>query len=212
MNRFTANYLWDFKPPGDGQIPTEFITLNERFVRNSNIVRPGDIESLICHYPDLEKLWDRIPHWVIKTDLGRLLYIYFNGNLYFDVDCVIRKKISIRAQQFFILFTEMIVSDVSKLGPRECKNPENVLRVANYAFGTNVIRHPFLNEVILECIDRLAFLISLAQTHLTQQDILWVCGPDVITTVFHQSRGRYPDLILMDTTCLAHLCHGSWRD
>ncbi len=212
MNRFTANYLWDFKPPGDGQIPAEFIALNERFVRSSNIVSPGDIESLICHYPELEKLWNRIPHWVIKTDLGRLLYIYFNGNFYFDVDCVIRKKISIGARQFFILFTEMIVSDVSQLGPRECKNPENVLRVANYAFGTNVIRHPFLNEVILECIDRLAFLIGLAQPHFTQQDTLWVCGPDVITTVFHQSRGRYPDLILMDATCLAHLCHGSWRD
>jgi len=211
MNRFTANYLWDFKPPGDGQIPVEYITLNERFVRNSNIVRPGDIEPLICHYPDLEKLWNRIPHWVIKTDLGRLLYIYFNGNLYFDVDCVIRKKISIRAQQFFILFTEMIVSDVSKLGPRECKNPENVLRVANYAFGTNVIRHPFLNEVILECIDRLDFFIREGGASLTHQDILWVCGPDVITSIYHKSKSRYPDLVLLDTSFIAHLAKGSWR-
>ncbi len=211
MNRFTANYLWDFKPPGGGQIPAEFIKLNERFVRNSNIVSPGDIESLISHYPDLERLWSRIPHWVIKTDLGRLLYIYFNGNFYFDVDCVIRKKISIRARRFFILFTEMIVSDVSKLGPRECKNPENVLRVANYAFGTNVIRHPFLNEVILECIDRLDFLIREGRAALTHQDILWVCGPDVITSIYHEAKSRYPDLVLLDTSFIGHLANGSWR-
>lgn len=212
MKKYTANYLWNFKPAEANKIPMECIGHNERFTGQYNIVTPDEIEPLVKYYPDMGKIWDKIPHWIIKADLGRLLYIYFNGNFYFDVDCAIRKSIKINAEKFLMLFTECILGDVNQLGPRECKNPENVLRVANYAFGTNVIRHPFLNEVILECIDRLAFLISLAKTHLTQQDILWVCGPDVITTVFHQSRVRYPDLILMDTTCLAHLCHGSWRD
>lgn len=212
MKRFTANYMWNFKPSEEQSVPRVCMLHNERFTGRSNVVYPAEIDALVCHFQDLEPLWRRIPHWIIKADLGRLLYIYFNGNFYFDVDCAIRKGLSIKAERFLILFTEMILKDVNQLGPRECKNPENALRIANYAFGTNVLRHPFLKDVILECINRLGLLLDSANTHLSHQDILWVCGPDVITTVFHQSKSRYPDLILMDTTVLAHLCHGSWRE
>lgn len=188
------------------------IDSNRNFFDKINIVSTAEIELLTKHYPDLDQLWGRIPHWIIKADLGRLLYIYFHGNFYFDVDCKIRKKVPVDSACFLVLFTETILKNVNKLGPRECKNPENVLRVANYAFGTNVVKHPFLNEVILECIKRLEVLIESNSSELSQQDILWVCGPDVITTIFHQSRHLYPDLVLLDTTYLSHLCHGSWRD
>jgi len=212
MNDYTANYMWNFKPGEKAPIPTACIDNNRNFFSKTNIVSTADIELLAKHYPDLDQLWDRIPHWIIKADLGRLLHIYFHGNFYFDVDCKIRKNIPVDSVGFLVLFTETILKNVNKLGPRECKNPENVLRVANYAFGTNVIRHPFLNEVILECIKRLGVLIDLNSTELSQEDILWVCGPDVITTVYHKSRSSYSDLILLDTSYLSHLCHGSWRE
>lgn len=212
MKRYTANYLWNFKPSETRSIPRTCIDLNERFTGPSNVVTPRDVEGLVGRFSKLEKMWDRIPHWVIKADLARLLYVYFNGGFYFDVDCVIRKGISIEPERFLILFTEKVLDDVNQLGPRECKNPENALRIANYAFGTNVLRHPFLNEAIMECIDRLESLIQNPGTRLTQQDILWVCGPDVMTTVYHRSRKEYPNLFLLDNTVLAHLCHGSWRE
>lgn len=212
MNKHTANYLWNFKPSEKSPIPTACIDNNKKFTGEANIVSPDDIELLLKHYPQLENLWGRIPHWIIKADLGRLLYIYVYGNFYFDVDCKIRKSITLKSDRALVLFTETILKDVKKLGPKECKNPEHVLRVANYAFGTNVIRHPFLNEVILECIQRLSSLIEAGNANPDHQDILWVCGPDVITTIFHQSRHRYPDLVLLDTSYLSHLCHGSWRD
>ena len=212
MNDRIANYMWNFKPAENSPIPTSCIDHNKTFFPETNVVSVADIERLAKSFPDLENLWDRIPHWIIKADIGRLLYIYFHGNFYFDVDCRIRKKIPLDSERCMILFTEMILKDVNRLGPRECKNPENVLRVANYAFGTNVIKHPFLHEVIMECIKRLAFLIESGPSKLEQLDILWVCGPDVITTVYHRSKNLYPDLILLDMSYLSHLCHGSWRD
>jgi len=212
MNARIANYMWNFKPAENSPIPTSCIDHNKAFFPEINVVSVADIERLAKFFPDLENLWDRIPHWIIKADIGRLLYIYFHGNFYFDVDCRIRKKFPLDSDGYMIVFTEMILKDVNRLGPRECKNPENVLRVANYAFGTDVIRHPFLHEVILECIRRLALLIQSASAKLHQHDILWVCGPDVITTVYHRSGKLYPDLILLDTSYLSHLCHGSWRD
>jgi len=152
-----------------------------------------------------------IPNCVSKSVSGGLVYIYFHANFYFDIDCRIRKNIPLKSGNFLVLFTEMIVKDVNRLGPRECKNPENVLRIANYAFGTNVVRHPFLDEVILECIERLAFFIDSDPSELHQTDILWVCGPDVITSLYHKSKRLYPDIVLLDTSYLSHLCHGSWR-
>jgi len=212
MNRHVANYMWNFRPSETSPPPTSCIDNNRQFFAATNILSVADIEPLVARFHGLDKLWDRIPHWIIKADLGRLLYIYSYGNFYFDVDCRIRKKFTLDSDRYMVLFTEMILKDVNRLGPRECKNPENVLRVANYAFGTNVIGHPFLHEVILECIARLESLIESSPTQLHQHDILWVCGPDVITTVYHRSRHRHPDLILLDTTYLAHLCHGSWRE
>ena len=212
MNNATANYMWAFKPGEQIPIPMTCIDNNKNFFDTTNIVAPADIHLLTKHYPDLDQLWNKIPHWIIKADLGRLLYIYFYGNFYFDVDCKIIKNIPVHSASFMILFTEIILKNVNRLGPRECKNPENVLRVANYAFGTNVIKHPFLNEVILECISRLESLVNAKLSKLSQQDILWVCGPDVITTIYHKFKDAHPDLILLDTSYLSHLCHGSWRD
>lgn len=212
MNNYTANYLWNFKPSESSPMPMACIDNNKKFFGQTKILSPEDIEPLLMNYPELQKQWQKIPHWIIKADLGRLLYVYCHGGFYFDVDCKIRKNIPAKQDRFMVLFTETILKNVNKLGPKECKNPENVLRVANFAFGTNVIRHPFLHEVILECSRRLQLLIDPGNAKPDHLDILWVCGPDVITSVFHLSGHRYPDLVLLDTSYLSHLCHGSWRD
>jgi hypothetical protein len=101
---------------------------------------------------------------------------------------------------------------VDHLGSRECKHPDNVVRIANYAFGSKMKHHPFLKEVIEECIERMGqlFLVENNQ-NVNSQDILWVCGPDVITTVYHRSKHNYTDVFLYDQTYLQHKCYGSWR-
>jgi hypothetical protein len=211
-NNFIAHYMWNFKPNEKNSIPIACINKNRNFIAGANAVSVADVELLLKKYPGVENFWNEIPHWVIKADLGRLLYVYFNADFYFDVDCIINKSLPNIPGAFFVLFVEKTLSNINELGPRECKNPENALRIANYAFGTNTINHPFLRAVIDECINRLRILINLKPAELQQSDILWVCGPDVITTVYHQTKEQYPDLILLDESYLSHLCYGSWRD
>jgi mannosyltransferase OCH1-like enzyme len=209
-SELVANYMWRMRPNERKPLPRECIERNLTLMPKHYIIHPEEINSLAKETPVLKDLWDKIPHWIIKADLGRLLYIYNRGGFYLDVDCLLRKKLDTVHANKMVLFTEMIVGSVDALGPRECKNPENVLRVANYAFGTTVVKHPFLKEVIDECIARLTWLIHTNVPPL-DSDILWVCGPDVITTVYHRSHKKYTDILLLDQSYLSHLCYGSWR-
>jgi mannosyltransferase OCH1-like enzyme len=176
-------------------------------------------------------LWAKIPqqHWVVKADLGRLLYIYKHGGFYLDMDCVITTNPFHQAKSGInpktdrmILFTEFTVA-IEALGPRECKNPRNALRIANYAFATNYKRHPFLEQCIRECMRRLEVLFQSNLDKWAETDILWVCGPDVITTIYHAQFGADgtgcgadadvdTSVRLMDRGWLRHLGYGSWRD
>lgn len=207
-------YVWRFKPNEKNKIPQDVIINNLKFIEKYKIVTPNIIEPFINNdiFPGLLKLYLLIPHWVVKSDLIRLLIIYFNGGLYSDADCFIKKQFNNDTDNHNIfLFTERICN-LSDLGSRECKNPENVLRVANYFFGSKTKRHPFLKEVIDECINRLTQLLLIEQKKIfDNNDILWSCGPDVITTIYHKSKQKYNDIRLHDNTYLNHKCYGSWR-
>jgi hypothetical protein len=52
-----------------------------------------------------------------------------------------------------------------------------------------------------------------------ETDILWVCGPDVITTMYHaqfrddgSTHDVDPSIRLIEQGYLQHLGYGSWRD
>jgi mannosyltransferase OCH1-like enzyme len=199
--------MWNFKPNEKLPFPKDVIQHNSNYIPNYSIITPSDIYHLIHNdvFPELADLYTQIPHWVSQADLIRLLLIYFKGGFYCDADCFIQKKWS--TDSSMILFTEHICKSVHQLGPRECKHPDNVLRIANFCFGASTLHHPFLKEVIEECIRRLK---QIEKTKLTHQDILWMCGPDVITTIYHKSKHNY-DICLYDTTYLHHKCYGSWR-
>jgi mannosyltransferase OCH1-like enzyme len=190
--------------PNETKIPNNVIMLeNSKIVPLYKIIGPSNILPLVKQFSlELYNIWYTIPHWVIQADVGRLLYIYYHGGMYLDCDCIINKKISSSAP--VVLFTERIVS-VSSLGPRECKHPNNRVRIANYAFMTTVKEHPFLKSVIIECIRRLHLLPS----KITHADVLWVCGPDVITSIYHSQNP--PDVELLDESYLKHHRCGSWR-
>jgi mannosyltransferase OCH1-like enzyme len=201
--------MWNFKPNETCSFPQDVIDNNLTYIKNYSIQSPSTIKNLICNpiFPELEELYNQIPHWVIQADLVRLLLVYFNGGLYCDADCFILKKW--KTDLSIILFTEHICKSVHQLGPRECKHADNKLRIANFCFGANRKQHPFLKEVIEECIRRLKQILY-EKTKLSQQDILWVCGPDVITSVYHKSKHKY-DICLYDTTYLHHKQYASWR-
>jgi|TARA_R110001583_G_scaffold32597_3_gene110960 hypothetical protein len=171
------------------------------------------IESWVARWENkkLQSFWEKIPHPVIKGDLGRLLHIYFTGGFYFDTDCRINKPLNLKKEDKLVLFVEKLLPNVSFLGPKEQKSPERVLRIANFAFGCTVTQHKFLKEVIEESIKRLETIISKNNKELTEEDILWCCGPDVITSVYHDSHKKYDDILLLDSTYINHFAYGSWR-
>lgn len=209
-------YLWGFKPNVKKHIPQDVIYNNLKYIENYKIIRPYIINYFITNnneFPNLLQLYNKIPRWVVKTDIGRLIAIYLNGGLYADTDCFIKKQLNKDTENDnIILFIEKICKNVNELGKRECKNPENLVRIANYCIGSKKKNHPFLKEVIEECINRLQMLLYIEKKReFNTEDILWVCGPDVITTIYHKSKHKYDDIFLYDTTFLNHKCNGSWR-
>jgi hypothetical protein len=211
-------YLWKFKPNEKKYFPQDVVINNLKYIENYKIINnPSIIVNFIKNnnniFPNLLQLYNKIPHWVIKTDLARLLAVYLNGGLYADSDCFIKNKLDKHNDtDNMILFIEHICNSVKDLGKKECKNPENLVRIANFCFGSKTKNHPFLKEVIEECINRLnKLLIIEKKTNFNHEDILWVCGPDVITTIYHRSKNKYNDIFLYDNTFLNHKCAGSWR-
>ena len=207
------NYFWNFKPDEKNLIPLRCIQKNKKFLQNYNIITPKEIIPLLETFDKLSNLWRKIPnkYWVVKADIARLLYIYHYGGIYLDIDCILIKNLleldSIEKKNLF-LFTEKIVN-IQKLGPRECKNPENSVRIANYAFYSRTTKNKFLEICLKECIKRLEYLINLNLDNWKHQDILWVCGPDVITTMYHKYKDE--NIQLLNTTYLKHEAFGSWR-
>jgi len=210
MSMNHTHYMWNFKPNENKPCPQDVIYNNLKYIPTYSLTTPFNIHNLIVNnvFPELAELYVKIPHWVVQADLVRLLLVYFNGGFYSDVDCFIQKKWN--TSDSVILFTEHVCKSVHELGPRECKNPENVVRIANYFFGTNTIHHAFIKEVIEECIRRLKQLITEKKTTLTAQDILWMCGPDVMTSIYHVSKHKY-DICLLNTTYVHHKRYASWR-
>ena len=158
-------YLWRFKPNEKKYFPQDVVINNLKYIANYKIINnPSIIVNFIINnnniFPDLLEIYNKIPHWVIKTDVGRLLAVYLNGGLYVDSDCFIKKKLDKHNDTHnIILFIENKCKSVNELGKRECKNPENLVRIANFCFGSNTKNNPFLKEVIEECINRLKKLL-----------------------------------------------------
>lgn len=211
-------YMWNFKPNERFPIPKICIEKNQIFFKEYKIITPDDLEKILKDekafdvFPELEKIIPLIPKWIIYADLGRLLVIYLLGGFYSDIDCIILKSIlqdNNNKDQLY-LFTEKILSDTKILGPREKKEDIYKHRIANYFFGTKKKRCSIIKEMIRECIRRLNVIITEEKTNLSNHDVLWTCGPDVITTIYHNSPEK-ENIKLMDESYLRHLCTSSWR-
>ena len=215
--------MWNFKPLEKNPFfinNKDVIINNSKYIKEYQLIEPSYINELYDNitykfslFPKLPKLYNMIPNWISKTDLGRLLIVYYNSGIYCDVDCSIKKNFEKYDKDYnVILFTEYICKSVDWLGPRECKNPANKVRIANYFFYSKIKNHPFFKEVIDECLKRLELIIITEnKKQLSNLDILWCCGPDVITTIYHSTRNKYKDIYLCDESFLNHTENNSWK-
>jgi mannosyltransferase OCH1-like enzyme len=185
-----AFYMWGMKPGESNPCPREIINKNNKYIKGK-IVGPKEIETLIKKYPDSElyDLWQQIPRWIVKADLGRLVYLYHYGGFYFDIDCEIKQNFLDDIKHDTILFTEFILDNTDRLGLREIKDKAHKLRVANYAMGSRVKKNKFYQKCIEECMRRLK-IIFRERNKISDKDVLWLCGPDVITTIYHQKNSK----------------------
>ena len=207
-----AFYMWGMKPDESKPCPMQNIEKNNKFIPG-RVVGPKEIEPLLSQYPnpELAKIWPQIPKWIVKADLGRLVYLYFHGGFYFDIDCKINKNFLNDINQDTILFTEFILESTDRLGPREIKDEAHKLRVANYAMGSIKKNNKFYQKCIEECIRRLKTVLSEGN-EINNTDVLWVCGPDVITTMYHKlNKNEKNKVLLLPEKVVENENFGSWR-
>ena len=215
----TAIYLWKFKPKETKPCPRSAIDKNSSFIPHHKIVGPKSIRKLVGRYSkELEDLWDNIPHWIIKCDVGRLLYLYFNGGLYMDIDCFLKKHLpprlrGERGKNKVVLFIENRVA-LEHLGPREIRKPAFQLRIANYIIGVGKVKHPFIKKILDEGIRRLKIILKDQQKvgdKVPITDILWIFGPDLVTTMYHEVGHTSPSVNLLGRNWVKHCCMNSWK-
>lgn len=134
------------------------------------------------------------------------------GGMYLDLD-VIAKDFELTETRINypngVWLTEGIV-DLHRLSPRE--KPYNQ-RIAQYAFFANESRSPLLLEIIHESIRRVKFLFTEGGTW-SDSDILWATGPDVVTTIIHETSHTGFELINEQDSerMFIHERHGGWRN
>ena len=191
-------YMWNMNP-NETRLPNEKVFQhNAKYVPDYKLIGPKEIEPLLPRFPDIQRQWDTIPHWVIKADIARLLYIYEHGGVYLDCDCLVEQPLP---KEPWVCVEKVV--PVHLLGPKESKHPSHAMRIANYAFGFPR-HHPLLKEALEECARR------LPQADATAENILWVCGPDVMTTVYHRHQEK-SKIALLNHAYIKHLAVGSWR-
>jgi mannosyltransferase OCH1-like enzyme len=190
--------MWNMNP-NETRVPNEKVFQhNAKYLPDYRLIGPAVIEPLLPMFPDIHKQWDTIPHWVIKADIARLLYIYAYGGVYLDCDCLVQQPLP---KEPWVCVEKIV--PVHALGPKESKHPSHSMRIANYAFGFPK-HHPLLKAALEECARR------LPEADATAENILWVCGPDVMTTVYHRYEEK-SKIALLNHTYIKHLAAGSWR-
>lgn len=219
----TINYMWNFKPNERKPFPNHVLIHNKQFYDDAKIINPKDIEELLDlnDFEDLKELYNLLPNWVSKADLGRLLYIYYHGGIYIDADCFMHRQIDLNSNNALV-FVEKKVKSLDMVSSDESKsNPDNVVRMANFCFGSIIKKHPLFKEAVLECLRRIKFrYVEKGNNHLTnnnydektlrQKEILWVCGPDVITCVYHKVKQNCDDILSLSSDYLQHNIAHSW--
>lgn len=157
-------------------------------------------------------------HNVQRADFLRLALVFVLGGFYMDMDMYPLQPLDKLLGKSLVMAEEMTVSDATL----KALNLKHHIRIANYMFGGEV-GHPFLRTLM----DAMAERSSLRVT--SQQEILDVTGPGLLTDTYWDNIEAYSDITLLRNegwyvelpdgrreTCLfgkyaVHLHAGTWR-
>ena len=199
-------YMWGFKPNEKRKIPNQFFYHNSKCIPyNIQIIKPIDCNNIVSNYSkQLYTLWNKIPRWIMKADIMRLLYVYTYGGFYLDIDVRLSKYIIPNTIDLFVENHDMNTNNsIDRI------NKAQKLRIANYAFGSLYPKNSFFKKCIDLAYQRIELLLH-QNTIITDNDVLWASGPDVITNIYHTYKDDY-DIQLHDILSIRHYQYGSWR-
>ena len=219
MNKEPVITLWGWKKE-DEALPPPHITLNRsrQIYKNVSVIGPDypELETWLSdpEFPDLKQTFDSVRanyHWVVATDLVRLVALYNLGGLYLDLDCFIDPDLPDHLDCDTCVFRECVLSDVRQLGRRECKDPCRRVRIANFAIYSRHKKSEFLRACIVLAIQRLSHLLfSEKLLKLSREEILWACGPDLVTSVYHERTSQHGPVSLLPAQLVGHVSAQSW--
>lgn len=175
-------------------------------------------EILKGHLPHYLEAYNSFQYNVQKADFLRIALVFIYGGFYMDLDMLSLKPLDELRNLRLVLGEEKTIREQEKyiLGLK------NSLRIANYMFG-GVPKHPFLLLLMDRMVSRSTQIVA------TQQELLDITGPGLITDLYHENADLYPDITLlrnMTRMCLhpdhheischfgdyaAHLHAGTWR-
>lgn len=198
----------------------------ERLIRNMHpswdITRWDEETGLAFlreNLPEYVSSYTSFAHNVQKADFLRLALVYSYGGFYMDMDMYPLEPLDGLLDCPLVLAEEMMVDEPTQ----EALRLKYRLRIANYMFGGKA-GHPFLRRMMDAMAGRASTKVS------SQQEILDVTGPGLLTDTYWDNVGSYRDIVLLRNqgwyaelpdgrreTCLfgkyaVHLHAGTWRN
>lgn len=187
---------------------------------NIRLYNEDDASLILKSYlPEYVESYNRFTHNVQKADFLRIALVYLYGGFYMDLDMLSLKPLDDLREHTLVLAEEKTIGKEEQAA----LSLKYHLRIANYMFG-GIPKHPFL----LKMMNKMAHRASL--TIRSQQDILDITGPGLLTDTYWDTYQDFPDIVLLrniDKRCrqpyhteiachfgdyAAHLHTGTWRN
>ena len=208
----------------DEAIPSLFLECKHRIMEmhpSWNITLWNEetgIQFLNNNLPEYIKTYTSFTHNVQRADFLRLALVYILGGFYMDMDMYPLLALDSLLEKSLVLAEEMIVNEETL----KSLNLKYRIRIANYMFGGEA-GHPFLHRLMDSMAERSTIKVS------SQQEILDVTGPGLLTDTYWDNIDAYPNISLLRNegwyvelpngrkeTCLfgayaVHLHAGTWR-
>ncbi len=176
------------------------------------------IQFLRENLPEYVDAYTSFSFNIQKADFLRLALVYALGGFYMDMDMLPLQPLDSLLSHSLVLAEEMTVNETT----RKTLNLKYSIRIANYMFGGEA-GHPFLRKMVNAMAERSSLKVA------SQQEVLDVTGPGLLTDIYWDNAGEYSDITLLRNkgwyvempdgrkeTCLfgeyaVHLHAGTWR-
>jgi hypothetical protein len=230
--RLIRNLLWDRSYP-----VTLRSTIN-KLHRSASLLEPvlytsGEVLEILEKYPEYRETYHNFPRKIMRADMARLLILYDHGGWYFDLDIKPAQNsmddfIRVYEHRDAVVFIEGVVrGDSRKRDPDYDGYPS--IRKEGHERGFEPLEEPevwigncFMGAkpgqgIIRDMLDEIVkrSIIDTEKHEDRGYNVLYLTGPNCITTAFHNNRDRYENIAVVEKEeserYFRHKMSGTWR-